>query len=176
MPLIENKTKKQIQWQKYYRKNRRKLLEKKRKYYAAHSERICEKERQRYERNKKRILAYRKLYRVKAYGNYFDLSVKEWDFVCEVYDHKCAYCGSQQRLQCDHIEPLSKGGAHTIGNVIPACILCNSSKNNHDVYDWMERKGYDWARFCRNYGYMMSEYDSRITEFIRDIDAKGRIK
>ena len=35
-----------------------------------------------------------------------------------------------KRLTMDHITPISKGGAHTASNIVPACQSCNSKKNN----------------------------------------------
>lgn len=35
----------------------------------------------------------------------------------------------QQRLTKDHSTPLSKGSAHTLTNVVPACQSCNSKKH-----------------------------------------------
>lgn len=58
------------------------------------------------------------------------LTSKEWAFIKLSYDHRCAYCGKKQkRLTQDHITPLSRGGTHTIDNVVPACQSCNSRKH-----------------------------------------------
>ena len=42
----------------------------------------------------------------------------------------CAYCGSKERLQVDHIYPYSRGGAHSIENFQPLCQPCNSAKRD----------------------------------------------
>ena len=43
----------------------------------------------------------------------------------------------------DHVTPLSKGGAHVIENLVPACRPCNSSKGDKLLADWIffHRKG-----------------------------------
>ncbi|NES05854.1 MAG: HNH endonuclease [Okeania sp. SIO2F4] len=57
----------------------------------------------------------------------------------EIFEGKCAYCLKPANTW-DHIIPISKGGQTTPGNVVPACIKCNSSKNNQDVFEWMDKK------------------------------------
>ena len=55
----------------------------------------------------------------------------------EQFDDKCAYCGAPATTW-DHIIPISQGGGSNRGNIIPACISCNSSKRAQDVFDWLE--------------------------------------
>lgn len=43
---------------------------------------------------------------------------------------RCAYCGSEESIQIDHIVPLSRGGAHAIENLQPLCRTCNTVKWN----------------------------------------------
>lgn len=57
-----------------------------------------------------------------------DLTFEQWQVVLEAHGHKCAYCGSGGPLTVDHVTPLSRGGLHTVSNVVPACKPCNSSK------------------------------------------------
>lgn len=60
-----------------------------------------------------------------------DFSKEQWAFMQEKFNHRCAYCGkrSKGKLTQDHITPLSKGGNHTLSNIVPACQSCNSKKN-----------------------------------------------
>jgi 5-methylcytosine-specific restriction endonuclease McrA len=48
----------------------------------------------------------------------------------------CAYCGTGGDMQIEHVEPISKGGAHDIGNIVPACWPCNASKRLNDMESW----------------------------------------
>lgn len=58
-----------------------------------------------------------------------DLTVAQWEEIQQAYSHRCAYCGNKpKRLTQDHIIPLSKGGQHTVSNIVPACASCNSKK------------------------------------------------
>ena len=50
----------------------------------------------------------------------------------------CQYCGVKAPnvvLQCDHIEPVSKGGGNDIMNLITACVDCNSGKSDRRLSD-----------------------------------------
>lgn len=59
------------------------------------------------------------------------LTRKQWQEIKEAHNHTCAYCGRKmERLEMDHIIPLSKGGIHTAANIVPACRTCNAKKGN----------------------------------------------
>lgn len=58
-----------------------------------------------------------------------DLSIKQWIEVKNAFNHCCAYCDKpSQKLTIDHITPVSRGGSHTLHNIVPACHSCNSKK------------------------------------------------
>jgi 5-methylcytosine-specific restriction endonuclease McrA len=61
-----------------------------------------------------------------------DLTHAQWLEIQDAQDHRCYYCGKRckGRLTQDHIIPLSKGGSHTLHNVIGACQSCNSKKHD----------------------------------------------
>ncbi|MGD9780374.1 HNH endonuclease [Methanomethylovorans sp.] len=51
------------------------------------------------------------------------------DIVLKRDNHTCRYCGDQNlthSLHVHHINPISKGGTHNIGNLICVCIKCHS--------------------------------------------------
>lgn len=59
-----------------------------------------------------------------------NLTAQDWQDILATHDHRCAYCGRKmRRLTKDHITPVSKGGAHTKSNIVPACQSCNSKKH-----------------------------------------------
>jgi len=46
---------------------------------------------------------------------------------------KCARCGSREKLEYDHIVPISKGGSNTARNIELLCEKHNRSKSNNVV-------------------------------------------
>ena len=52
------------------------------------------------------------------------------------FDYCCAYCGSDDRMEIEHVRPISNGGAHDISNIVPACQKCNASKRVNPMEDW----------------------------------------
>ena len=54
----------------------------------------------------------------------------------------CAYCDRPLRgyhATIDHVVPLSRGGRHSIRNVLVVCVYCNSSKHNRKLTEWRPR-------------------------------------
>lgn len=52
----------------------------------------------------------------------------------------CVYCNDRRRLSMDHIDPISRGGAHDPDNIVAACKSCNSSKNDTPLLQWLARR------------------------------------
>ncbi|MFN3505261.1 MAG: HNH endonuclease [Caldimicrobium sp.] len=53
----------------------------------------------------------------------------------------CYYCGrkvSPEELTMDHRIPLSRGGASTRENIVPACRDCNAKKKYLSPWEWEE--------------------------------------
>jgi 5-methylcytosine-specific restriction endonuclease McrA len=48
----------------------------------------------------------------------------------------CFYCGSKKLIEIDHVMPLSRGGQHSIGNLLPACRDCNRAKHHKTIMEW----------------------------------------
>lgn len=44
------------------------------------------------------------------------------------YKERCQYCGADGANQVEHIVPLARGGANTLGNATLACGPCNARK------------------------------------------------
>ncbi|WP_461152356.1 HNH endonuclease [Saccharopolyspora tripterygii] len=60
----------------------------------------------------------------------------QWRPILDFYGHRCAYCGSPDDIEIDHVIPVTRGGLHEPGNVIPACRPCNRDKGNQLLHEW----------------------------------------
>ena|SRR3990167_8649604 len=92
--------------------------EKRRDYYA-----------KRYAANPEKKLASNTNYihRKRANGGNFPRGA--WEHLKVLFGQCCAYCGRRmKRLTQDHVIPISRGGWHFSGNIVPACQSCNSRK------------------------------------------------
>lgn len=66
------------------------------------------------------------------------LTNEEWAAARRWFDG-CAYCHSEEGIEEDHVVPVSKRGARTAVNIVPACSSCNSSKRDKDLKSWALR-------------------------------------
>lgn len=68
------------------------------------------------------------------------ITERDWSRLVARYESRCAYCGKKCKVTLDHVVPLSRGGANTIGNALPACKSCNSSKHSKFISEWKHTK------------------------------------
>lgn len=68
------------------------------------------------------------------------------------FNHRCAYCGATGNLHIEHVHPISKGGAHTLSNIVPACQSCNFNKCASEVESWYRTQPFftekRWQAIC----------------------------
>ena len=113
----------------YNREHAPEIREFQREWFQRNRERLNSYLRERYLHKGEQILA-RLVARARSYvvGH----THAEWEAKKAEYDHRCAYCGTQpQRLEKDHVVPVSKGDPLTvdrIDNIVPACRSCNARK------------------------------------------------
>lgn len=92
-----------------------------------------------------------------------DFSVEQWLERVAEFDQCCAYCGSQTALAQDHLLPVSMGGSDTIGNLIPVCRSCNSSKGNRDPMAWYKAQSFfapsRWRKILKVLGKTEANYN-----------------
>ena len=61
--------------------------------------------------------------------------IRQSVFIRDAYT--CQYCGaSDQKLHCDHILPMSRGGTNELSNLATACKACNLSKGSKTTKEW----------------------------------------
>lgn len=68
---------------------------------------------------------------------YVPMSGGEWVAMKHRFANRCAYCANHcSALQVEHVIPLSRGGRHAPGNIVPACPACNYSKGAMFLMEW----------------------------------------
>ena len=87
---------------------------------------------------KDRMYSHNKRARKVANGT-FKITSKE---LKKLYSSPCFYCGLTESIQADHVIPISRGGQHSIGNLVPACKKCNSSKRAKFLIEWRREKAF----------------------------------
>lgn len=65
----------------------------------------------------------------------------DWKRCLDRHGHRCVYCGASGQLTMDHVVPVTRGGTHGAGNIVPACNRCNASKGNSLLVEWRARGG-----------------------------------
>lgn len=68
-------------------------------------------------------------------GN-FRFNGADWLRVQRRFGFRCAYCSKRGPLTMDHVVPIVRGGTHSEGNIVPACVSCNCHKQGRFVMEW----------------------------------------
>lgn len=129
-----NKEKKAAGDRRWAQANKDKVNENSRRYRQRHPEKQNEIHRNYNKRNPEvwRTIAQNRRTR-KLENGIFLVTTKD---IKRILNKPCAYCGSKDRLTLDHIIPISRGGRHSIGNLLSACKSCNSKKHNKFITEW----------------------------------------
>jgi 5-methylcytosine-specific restriction endonuclease McrA len=119
------KTKKQ-----YYEDNKESILRKNREHRKSIPEKMLEYKRKWKKNHKDKVNEGTRTRRARVKGNGGVFTKDEWLEILERYDRKCAKCGSADRIEADHVVPISRGGKNIASNIQPLCRICNASKGN----------------------------------------------
>lgn len=66
---------------------------------------------------------------------------------------RCVYCGRvlpAARLTVDHVEPRVKRGDHSPGNLVTACIPCNTAKAGRAAWEYLRDRPEERANFLQH--------------------------
>jgi len=141
----------------YYEKNKKSILEDRKEYRINNSIKIKTYKQEYYFINKEIIDIKNKKYHKenpdvcrKAYqirkskklSLPATLTVPQWNQIKKDFNYDCAYCGKELKLTQEHFIAVSKGGGYELGNILPICKSCNSSKQNSDFFEWYHRQKY----------------------------------
>jgi len=133
----------------YYQANKEKLSNEHKTYYQEHKEDIKRQHHDYYESHKPAHKLTKKRYhennpsrsaedrhrrRVRErHGICTPITTEIRQFILQKQGNKCSYCRRRftkdNRVTVDHITPISRGGSHTLDNIVYACMSCNSKKH-----------------------------------------------
>ena len=80
--------------------------------------------------------ASQRRYALKSKAETKDVTAKD---LHRILASSCVACG-EERVELDHIIPLSRGGRHSVGNLQPLCRGCNGSKKDLLMVEWREKQ------------------------------------
>lgn len=117
---------------RYQANNKEHRRQKFREWAAQNPDRLRENKRRNYQAKPElyRSYAFNRRGRIKAVCK--AISKKEF---AKLYSQNCFYCGNKGGT-IDHVIPLSRGGTHSIGNLVSCCKSCNSSKRDKTITEW----------------------------------------
>ena len=167
----QDETTKVKERQKLYReKNSDLILEKKKEYYYANRKQILIKQKQYNNdnpmiskewriKNKEHIKKYRDDYKKRDYAiiakrisehkrrinkqSSSTITVLEIKELIKKSKYICYWCGKncKKDFHLDHYIPLSKGGTHSLNNIVVSCPKCNLTKSSKDPLEFAQSKG-----------------------------------
>lgn len=130
----------------YYCRNKERISAQQREYARRNAEKTSRAHAEYYRRNRDRIIVYQEIYRLehpekrlywarthwaRRSGAPGKFTPGEFAQLVSRYGQRCAYCGGPGPLTADHRIPLFRkelNPTNDIGNILPACRPCNSSK------------------------------------------------
>jgi 5-methylcytosine-specific restriction endonuclease McrA len=82
-------------------------------------------------------------YRARKHAARGAVTAAEFTAITERQKFRCHWCGNSIRSAptMDHVIPLSKGGEHSVANVVASCRRCNSKKKDKDPIAWANELG-----------------------------------
>ena len=66
--------------------------------------------------------------------------------------HRCVYCAGvfpPEQLSLDHVQPRARGGDNSPGNLVTACLACNTRKGHQPAWAWLAELPQERANFLR---------------------------
>ena len=132
-----NREKSVAQARKWNVENRERYNANMKSWRERNKEKVAEQNRKQREKNPEaRKVNDHKRRALKLENGVFEMSKRDWNRLVARYDYCCAYCREHKDLTMDHVIPLSRGGRHSIGNIVPACRSCNSKKHSKFIVEW----------------------------------------
>lgn len=111
-----------------------------RRWGANNPQRVAEYSRRKRLKNKLTYDAINSRYNMRKKANGGSHTEGDWLRLLAVCNNRCLMCGSQYRIEKDHIIPVSMGGKDDIQNIQPLCRSCNARKCNRESVDYVKVK------------------------------------
>lgn len=123
-------------YKKYYEKNKQKISERKKKYHIDNKERMELKQKIYKKTESAKISIKNTRMKRRTITKTGDVTTQQLQ---ELYENSkfCYWCNTNlknKKIHLDHYIPLSKGGQHTLSNLVVSCPHCNHTKSNKDPY------------------------------------------
>lgn len=142
----------------YRDRNIEEIKKNKKIYYEANKEHVLLKNKEYQKKNRLRINKYLLEYFKTEIGSASKLNtrhkrraiIKDGEVTTqqlkELYStvKNCYWCNTKlnkKNTHLDHLMPLSKGGKHTISNLVVSCPKCNLQKNAKDPFEFAQERG-----------------------------------
>lgn len=107
------------------------------RWYRAHTEKYSTWSRAWYNTHTEKAREIWRRRRARVLGAAGEFTTAEFSDLCIAFGSRCAYCGEEAILVPDHTTPLSRGGANSMENILPACKHCNSSKGDKTTEEYL---------------------------------------
>ena len=136
-----NKGKIAIREKRYYQDNKEKILARNKKYQRVNRDKMNEYSRKYAENNPDRRKLSNKIcnHKRRAVIEDTEITLEQVNKLIEDSNNICFWCDIDiEKMHLDHVYPLSKGGGHTISNLVVSCSTCNLRKNAKDPEVWLD--------------------------------------
>ena len=124
-----------------YAENRDVMLARNRRWREANREKEREQHKV-YYANNPHVFARRGTNRKESWSKIekFEISKRDMQRLLIRSGGACSFCKrsftDKLRPTWDHVVPVSRGGTHGVGNLLPCCRTCNCSKNSRTLMEW----------------------------------------
>lgn len=91
--------------------------------------------------------------------------------------HACVYCGQAApdvELSVDHVEPRTKGGDNSPGNLVTACVACNREKGGLAAWAYLAERADERARFLARTPYVWPRLRAAVVQAAEKAEERRR--
>ncbi|MEN8374245.1 MAG: HNH endonuclease [Gemmatimonadota bacterium] len=90
--------------------------------------------------------------------------------------YRCVYCGrpyEESQLSVDHVEPRQRGGDHSDGNLVTACLTCNRGKAGRPAWAYLESDAMARENFLRSARWVWPRHRRAVIEAARSASERA---